>query len=121
MSTSRPTLRTRNTIERLHEGFRRQHKLPTVSGRDVYAIAGGLVTYGPNMRASYRHLASYSTRREVVWISNRGPGIIPEISALAPPSPELRFLLGRTRFTDGRRHDELLALAHPHGAELAWR
>jgi putative ABC transport system substrate-binding protein len=42
--------------------FALQHKLPTVSGWDVYAIAGGLVTYGPNIRASYRHLASYVDR-----------------------------------------------------------
>lgn len=42
--------------------FALKHKLPTVSGWDVYAIAGGLVTYGPNMRASYRHLASYVDR-----------------------------------------------------------
>lgn len=42
--------------------FALQHKLPTVSGWDVYAIAGGLVTYGPNMRASFRHLASYVDR-----------------------------------------------------------
>lgn len=42
--------------------FALQHKLPSVSGWDVYAIAGGLVTYGPNMRASYRHLASYVDR-----------------------------------------------------------
>jgi len=42
--------------------FALQHKLPTVSGWDVYADAGGLVTYGPNMRASYRHLAGYVDR-----------------------------------------------------------
>jgi len=42
--------------------FALQHKLPTVSGWDVYADAGGLVTYGPNMRASYRHLADYVDR-----------------------------------------------------------
>ena len=42
--------------------FALQHKLPTVSGWDVYAIAGGLVTYGPNMRASFRYLASYVDR-----------------------------------------------------------
>lgn len=42
--------------------FAPRHKLPTVSGWDVYAIAGGLVTYGPNIRASYRHLASYVDR-----------------------------------------------------------
>jgi putative ABC transport system substrate-binding protein len=42
--------------------FALRHKLPTVSGWDIYASAGGLVTYGPNMRASYRHLASYVDR-----------------------------------------------------------
>ena len=42
--------------------FALKHKLPTVSGWDVYAIDGGLVTYGPNMRASYRYLASYVDR-----------------------------------------------------------
>ena len=56
-----------------------------------------------------------------MWVSNEGPGVVPEVSALAPPVGELRFLLGRTQFTDGRRRDELLALAHPHGAELMWR
>jgi hypothetical protein len=28
--------------------------------------------------------------------------------------------LGRTQLTNGRRRDELLALAHPHGADLRW-
>jgi len=65
-------------------------------------------------------LAAASKRRDVVWISNEGAGIIPEIAALAPALPELRFLLGRTSFKNGPRHDELLALAHPHGAEVTW-
>jgi hypothetical protein len=65
-------------------------------------------------------LADVSTRRDVVWLSNEGPGVIREVTALAPPMNELRFLLGRTRFTNGRRRDELLALAHPHGADLTW-
>ena len=51
-----------NTGRERIAAFALQHKLPTVSGWDVYAIAGGLVTYGPNMRASYRHLASYVDR-----------------------------------------------------------
>ena len=42
--------------------FALQHKLPTVSGWDVYADAGGLVIYGPNIRAAYRRLASYVDR-----------------------------------------------------------
>jgi len=42
--------------------FALQHKLPTVSGWAVYAIAGGLVTYGPDRRASWKHLASYVDR-----------------------------------------------------------
>jgi len=66
-------------------------------------------------------LAIASKRRDVVWISNEGPGIIPEITALAPALTELRFLLGRTSFKNGRRHDELLALAHPHGAYATWQ
>ena len=65
-------------------------------------------------------LADVSRRRDVVWLSNEGPGVIREVTALAPSLSELRFLLGRTRFTNGRRQDELLALAHPHGADLTW-
>ncbi|MGH2690399.1 MAG: DUF2332 family protein, partial [Actinomycetota bacterium] len=65
-------------------------------------------------------LAEASRRRPVVWLSNEAAGIIPEMAALAPAPSDLRFLLGRTRFTDGRRRDELLAVAHPHGSELAW-
>ena len=51
-----------NTGRERIAAFALQHKLPTVSGWDVYAIAGGLLTYGPSMRASYRHLASYVDR-----------------------------------------------------------
>lgn len=51
-----------NTGRERIAAFARQHKMPTVSGWDVYAIAGGLVTYGPNMRASYRRLGSYVDR-----------------------------------------------------------
>ena len=42
--------------------FALQHKLPTTSGWDSFVIAGGLVSYGPNLRASYHHLASYVDR-----------------------------------------------------------
>jgi putative ABC transport system substrate-binding protein len=42
--------------------FALQHRLPTVSGWDIYALAGGLVTFGPNMRVAYRRLASYVDR-----------------------------------------------------------
>ena len=65
-------------------------------------------------------LADTSKRRDVVWLANEASGVIPEMTALAPSLSSLRFLLGRTRFTNGQRHDDLLALAHPHGAELAW-
>ena len=65
-------------------------------------------------------LANASKKRQIVWISNEAPGIVPEIASLAPPLAELRFLLGRTRFTNGDREDELLALSHPHGSELEW-
>ena len=65
-------------------------------------------------------LAEVSRQRSVVWISNEAPGIVPELAGLAPPHRARHFLLGRTRFADGQRRDELLALAHPHGAELTW-
>jgi putative ABC transport system substrate-binding protein len=42
--------------------FALQHKLPTVSGWDIYALAGGLVTYGPSMRSSFGHISSYVDR-----------------------------------------------------------
>ena len=65
-------------------------------------------------------LADVSKQRDVVWLSNEAPGIVPELTRLAPSGSERRFLLGRTRFVTGQRQDELLALTHPHGAELAW-
>jgi hypothetical protein len=65
-------------------------------------------------------LADASKRRDIVWLSNEAPGVIREMTALAPSLRDLRFLLGCTRFANGRRRDELLALAHPHGAELTW-
>jgi hypothetical protein len=66
-------------------------------------------------------LADASTRRDIVWLSNEAHGLVPEVTALAPSPSTVQFLLGRTRFTNGRRRDELLALSHPHGADLAWR
>lgn len=65
-------------------------------------------------------LAEASNERDIVWISNEAKSVVLEISALAPPVEQRRFLLGRTSFTAGRRRDELLAVAHPHGAELDW-
>ena len=68
-------------------------------------------------------LRELSHRRPITWISNEGRSVVPEISALAPPSPPggpREFLLGRTTFVDGTRRDEFLASAQPHGAELTW-
>ena len=42
--------------------FALKHGLPAVSGWDAYAIAGGLVSYGPNMRAAWRRVASHVDR-----------------------------------------------------------
>ena len=75
----------------------------------------------PDRRRAFADvLAAASAVRDVVWISNEAAGIVPEVTALAPGPGELRFHLGRTRFTRGTRQDELLALAHPHGRELIW-
>jgi hypothetical protein len=65
-------------------------------------------------------LADAAKRRDVVWLSNEAPGIVPELAALAPPLSKPCFLLGRTHFTSGRRRDTLLGVSHPHGAELVW-
>jgi hypothetical protein len=65
-------------------------------------------------------LADASKERDIVWLSNEPPGVIREVAALAPPQSELRYLLARTLFSNGQRRDELLALAHPHGADLTW-
>ena len=65
-------------------------------------------------------LAEASMDRDIVWISNEAPTVVAEITALAPPVRPPNFLLGRTRFHQGQRHDELLAIAHAHGAELEW-
>jgi putative ABC transport system substrate-binding protein len=51
-----------NTGRERIAAFALQHRLPTISGWDVFALAGGLATYGPNMRASYRHLATFVDR-----------------------------------------------------------
>lgn len=42
--------------------FALRHRIATVSGWDVYAAAGHLVTYGPNVRATYGRLAHYVDR-----------------------------------------------------------
>ncbi len=65
-------------------------------------------------------LAEAAKHRDIVWLSNEPPGVVREVAALAPAQSELRYLLSRTRFVKGLRYDELLALAHPHGAEVTW-
>jgi putative ABC transport system substrate-binding protein len=42
--------------------FALQHKMPLVSGWDNYALAGGLVTYGPNLIEAWRRTAFYVDR-----------------------------------------------------------
>jgi hypothetical protein len=81
-----------------------------------------VLTYvSPDRRHAFADvLAETSKRRDVVWLSNEAPGVVREMAGLAPKDSEGRFLLGRTRLTGGRRQDQLLALAHPHGAEMTW-
>jgi hypothetical protein len=64
-------------------------------------------------------LADVSRRRDIIWLANEAAGVVAELAA-PKPSGSLRFLVGRTHFTHGQRRSELLALAHPHGAELVW-
>src|SRR5215831_12848443 len=64
-------------------------------------------------------LAETSKRRDIVWLANEAACVVPELPPVAS-SGALRFVVGRTRFAKGQRRSEALALAHPHGAELAW-
>lgn len=53
--------------------FALRHRLPTVSGWSNYADAGHLVTYGPNLRDSYRRTAHYVDR----ILKGAKPGTLP--------------------------------------------
>jgi len=53
-----PDAFTLDQRERIAE-FGLRQRLPTVSGWSTYAESGFLMTYGPNLRDSYAHLASY--------------------------------------------------------------
>jgi ABC-type uncharacterized transport system substrate-binding protein len=52
------TLRTRERIAR----FELEHRMPIVSGWAQFADSGCLMTYGPNLPASFRRLATYVDR-----------------------------------------------------------
>jgi hypothetical protein len=65
-------------------------------------------------------LAGASRRRDIVWLSNEAPGVVPGLTAVTPSSHTLSFLLARTRLTNGVRRDAVLGTAHPHGAAVAW-
>ena len=65
-------------------------------------------------------LTETSKHRNIVWISNESATVVPEITALAPPVRPVEKILGRTWLRHGKRNDEILAIAHPHGADLHW-
>lgn len=65
-------------------------------------------------------LADLSLEREVVWISNEAPGLVPRLAPPPVPHGNLRFIVGRTTFTRGTAVDEVLAIAHHHGSEMTW-
>jgi hypothetical protein len=71
-------------------------------------------------RAFAEVLANASKSRPITWITNEAWSVIPEITALANQPRSSAFLLGRTSFNNRERKDELLALAHFHGADLEW-
>ena len=71
-------------------------------------------------QAFARLLTDFSRRRDVVWISNEGVRGSPHISSRAPSPGPLQFLLGRSVLRQGIQDAKLLAIAHPHGADLEW-
>lgn len=80
-----------------------------------------LAYVAPERRQAFADLLTAESRvRDIVWISNEGPGIVPGIPALGARKGGMRFVLGRTRLTRGGRTDHALALTHPHGANLQW-
>jgi hypothetical protein len=91
-------------------------------GARLVVFHSAVLTYvKPDRRQAFAGiLADASRTRDIVWLSNEPPGVVPEVTALAPPQTELRYLLARTLFTNGQRRDELLAHAHAHGADLTW-
>ena len=56
-SYSQMRLRSINVTRSPRLGLR--YRLPIVSGWSTYADSGFLMTYGPNLRDSYAHLATY--------------------------------------------------------------
>ena len=90
---------------------------------DLVVFHSAVLSYvSPDRRRAFVEvLARVSEQRDVVWLSNEAPGVVPDAEhAVLPRADDMRFHLVRTRFSKSRRHDELLALAHPHGAELTW-
>jgi hypothetical protein len=71
-------------------------------------------------RAFATVLMETSNHRDVVWISYEGSGALAELTGIAPAGTERWALIGRTIHTPRDRTDSVVALAHPHGAELTW-
>ncbi len=65
-------------------------------------------------------MAQESERRPIVWISNEGPGVIPELDEQAPVRERLNFRVGRSSWRGGKGDHQLLALAHHHGWDVEW-
>ena len=66
-----------------------------------------------------RELSDLSRDRDIVWISNEGKGVVAGLADRAPADTR-NGVVGRVLFRKGHRSDEVLALAHPHGASLTW-
>jgi hypothetical protein len=91
-------------------------------GAEFVAFHAGVLPYLPRERraAFVAALARVSEQRPVTWISNEAPGVVFEEPGAAASMSALRFVLARSRFVGGERHDQVLALADPHGARLEW-
>src|SRR5262249_23648396 len=81
-----------------------------------------LAYVAPERRQAFADMLTAESRtRDIVWISNEGPGIVSGLPDLGARKGGMRFVLGRTRLSRGQRTDHALALAHPHGANLQWQ
>ncbi|MDN6605974.1 DUF2332 family protein, partial [Brevibacterium sp.] len=76
------------------------------AGTQIEGFHSAVLAYvSPAEREQFAALMA--SRQDVLWISNEGSGVLPEIGGQVPGEPEGRFVLA----VDG----EAIALTGPHG------
>ncbi|MGE3536733.1 MAG: DUF2332 domain-containing protein [Candidatus Tectimicrobiota bacterium] len=80
-----------------------------------------LAYVSPQRRAAFAQvLADASRQREIVWVANEALGVLARLAGSPATAGRQQFLVVRTTFAHGVARRDVLALAHPHGAEMTW-